>query len=301
MPARTPAISVVIACVNGLPSIAECLAALERQEGEHDAEIVVVNCCRDGTAEHIREQHPHVRLIDVPARRGIPELRAQGIAKSTGDLVAVIEDHCIVRPNWFSEILRAHASGEYTAVGGPVENACDERLVDRAVFLCEYSGTMLPAPEGEVDGVPGNNVAYRREAFQAVDPATLAGCWEFFIHEEMKKGGARFRSVPAMVLDHKKEFGFLYFLSQRFHYSRSFAGMRRSRVSPPKRLLYALASPALAPLMLYRTARQVQEKGREQKTFLASLPMLTAFMISYAVGEGVGYLFGPGNSLLKVE
>jgi hypothetical protein len=42
-------------------------------------------------------------------------------------------------------------------------------------------------------------------------------------------------------------------------------------------------------------------KKRHVKEFLIALPLLSIFMISYAFGEFVGYLFGPGQSLLKVE
>lgn len=68
-----------------------------------------------------------------------------------------------------------------------------------------------------------------------------------------------------------------------------------------QRLFYTLASPFLAPLMLYRVARQVLHKQRHVGPFLKALPFLIPFMASYAVGEGVGYLVGPGQSLLKVE
>lgn len=295
-----PRISVVIANVNGLPSIAECLDALHRQEGHVEAEVIVANCCRDGSAEHITRHYPAVVLMDFDERRGIPELRALGIERATGTYVAIIEDHCIVRPNWFAEIVRGMDQG-FDAVGGPVENGSAERLVDRAVFLTEYSDMMLPMEGGEAAGVAGNNVAYRRAAFENVASETLRNDWEYFVQQEMRANGARFFRVPTMVVDHKKAFGFAYFLSQRFHYSRSFAGMRRRRVPASKRVVYAFGSPLLMPLMLYRIGRQVRLKKRERGTFMASLPLLVPFMASYAAGEFVGYLFGPGRSLLKVE
>ena len=295
-----PQISVVVANVNGLPSIAECLEALHHQEGDVTSEIIVADCCSDGSSELIRRQYPEVVLIEVDERLGIPELRAIGVERARGAFIAVIEDHCMVRPNWFREIEQAMGEG-YDVVGGPIENGAADRLVDRAVFLTEYSDMMLPMEGGEAAGVAGNNVAYRREAFDKVGAATLRNDWEYFVQQEMKAGGARFLRVPSMVLDHKKEFGFLYFMSQRFHYSRSFAGMRRRRVSAAKRFVYAFGSPLLMPLMLYRIGTQVRKKGREQGAFLASLPMLVPFMASYAAGEFVGYLFGSGHSLEKVE
>lgn len=297
---RTRSFSVVIANVNGLPIIGECVAALERQDGDYTAEIIVANSCRDGSADHLREHHPDVVLLDYPERRGIPELRAHGIARATGDVVCIIEDHCLVRPDWFQQIDR-HLTDDVTAVGGPVENACVDRLVDHAVYLTEYADTMMPVPAGPAPGIAGNNAAYRREALQQVDPELMATSWEYFVQRALAEQGARYKLVPEMALDHKKSFTFGYFLSQRFHYSRSFAGMRRRELSPAKRLVYGLASPALAPLMLYRIAKQVRAKGRYEREFRRSLPLLVPFMLSYAVGEGVGYLFGGGESILHVE
>ena len=296
----SPRISVVIANVNGLPSIAECLRALAAQDGEHDLEVVVVDACRDGSADHIRQHHPEVVHVPIDRRLGIPEMRAIGLDHATGDVIAVIEDHTMPRPNWLDAIEAGLATG-VDAVGGPVENGCTERLVDRAVFLTEYSGMMEPMEPGEGPGLAGNNVAYRRALFDAVDRETLVNDWEYFVQQEMLDYGARFLRLPEMVVDHKKEFGFGYFLSQRYHYSRSFAAMRRRRLSAGRRLMYALASPALVPLMLARIGQQVRAKGREQRTFLASLPLLAPFMASYAAGEFVGYLFGPGRSLERVE
>ena len=118
---------------------------------------------------------------------------------------------------------------------------------------------------------------------------------------ELKKEGVRLLSVPAIVVSHKKEFGFLYFLAQRFYYSRSFAGMRRRRISTLGRIYYLFFSPFLPFLMIGRIAGNVLRKKRHRKVFLIALPLLVIFMVSYAFGEFVGYLIGSGGSLLKVE
>lgn len=131
---QKPELAVVIACVNGLPWIDECLQALAQQTGNIAAEFIVANCCYDGTPEHRRKHFPDVRLLEFQQRLGIPELRAKGIAESTADIVCIIEDHCIVRPNWFNEIINAQDPA-YPVIGGPVENSATERLTDWAVFL----------------------------------------------------------------------------------------------------------------------------------------------------------------------
>ena len=296
----TPGLSVVIACVNGLPIIDECLRAIQAQQGSVRVQTVVVDCCNNGTAEHIKRGFPGVKLVKVTERLGIPELRAIGTSHATEDVVAIIEDHCIVPDNWAEATLRAHQPG-YAAVGGAVENGSVDRIVDWAAFLCEYSHAMLPIPEGEAIAITGNNASYKRELLNRVDESVKKSCWEFFLHEELEKLGARFLSAPAVLVYHKKEFGYWYFMSQRFHYSRSFAAMRRSRVSQVRRLFYVLSAPLLPGLMTWRIAKQVHHKRRYYKEFFMSLPILATFMVSYAAGEFTGYLAGPGRSLYRVE
>lgn len=293
-------LSVVIASVNGLPIIDECLNALARQRGGVEVETIVVDCCRNGTAEHIRRHFPLVKLFVMGTRLGIPELRAIAISHATADVVAVIEDHCIVPEDWAEETLKAHQSG-FGAVGGAVENGSVGRIVDWAAFFCEYSQAMLPIHDGEADSITGNNASYRRDLLEKVEESVKRNCWEYFLHQELKKLGVRFRSSSRICLYHKKEFRFWYFLSQRFHYSRSFAAMRAARVPATLRLIYLLFSPFLPALMMWRIGRQVLQKRRHYEEFFLSIPALTAFLWSYALGEFTGYLLGPGNSLYRVE
>ncbi len=292
-------LSVIVVSLHELSLLDECLWAVERQRGD-DAEIIVVRYCQNGSAEQIRKNFPRVKLLQPSERLGIPQLRALGYAQATGDIIAVTEDCCIPDENWFEEINKAHQSG-YDAVGGAVENASRNRLINWAVYLCEYSHSMLPIPRGEVGGLAGNNSSYKRETLNLVEESTRKNYWEYFLQQELSKLNVKFLSVPTIIVRKKKEFTFLYFLSQRFHYSRSFAGMRSSRMSPLRRILAAMLSPALPLIMTWRIAQQVLRKKRYVKEFVLSLPLLTIFMVSYAAGEFTGYLFGAGESLSKVE
>jgi len=65
--------------------------------------------------------------------------------------------------------------------------------------------------------------------------------------------------------------------------------------------MYLPGSPLIPGLMLWRIGREVFRKKRFRMLFLLSLPLLGAFLTSYAVGEFAGYLLGGGDSLLKVE
>ncbi len=293
-------ISVITVSLHGSSLLEESLRALEKQEGDGDAEIIAVSCPQNGPAEHIKKEFSRVKFVQSSERLGIPQLRALGMSHATGDIIAITEDCCIPRENWFEEIRKAHRRG-YGAAGGAIEKGSSNKIVNWAVYLCEYSQAMPPIPAGEVAGIAGNNASYKREVLERVDDTVRKDYWEFFLHEELRKQSVRFVSLPNMVVVKKKEFRFFYFLTQRFHYSRSFAAMRKTRIPASRRIVSVLISPLIPFLMTWRIAQQVHQKKRYYKELLMSLPLLTIFLGSYAVGEFAGYLFGPGNSLRKVE
>ncbi len=67
-------------------AVAECLAAFERQRGGITAEVIVVGNCKNGTVEHIKKSFPRVRLLQIPGRVGIPQLRSIGVSQASGDI-----------------------------------------------------------------------------------------------------------------------------------------------------------------------------------------------------------------------
>src|SRR6266849_1508748 len=157
-----PRISVVIASVSGRSCIQECLEKLEALPERQEIEVLVLDRRTDGTAEMIFRRFPQVTVLSGLHGKSIPELRWIGMRKARANLIAVIEDHCMVPPHWATEILR-FADSPYGVIGGPVENGSRDRLTDWAYFLAEYGSCMPPLDDGESNGVTGNNAVYRRE------------------------------------------------------------------------------------------------------------------------------------------
>jgi len=90
------------------------------------------------------------------------------------------------------------------------------------------------------------------------------------------------------------------YLSQRYLYARSYAGARVAGAPLPKRLAYGAAALALPPLLFFRTVSRIVAKRRHRAELVRSLPLLAVFVVSWALGEMVGYVAGPGDSLAKV-
>src|SRR5690242_6561055 len=95
-----PRISVVVPSVTGLPVVAECLECLIHQEGATRAEILVLDRCGETTRTVLRSRFPQVQVIAAAARVSIPALRAMGIERARGQIIALLEDHCLVQAGW---------------------------------------------------------------------------------------------------------------------------------------------------------------------------------------------------------
>lgn len=298
---QSPRLSVVIASVNGLGCIVECLERLEALPERDQMEILVLDRRTDGTAEAIARRFPGVVLHAGLCGKSIPELRWIGMRAARAPIVAVIEDHCMVTPGWAAETLRRFDEMPGVGVvGGPVENGARDRLIDWAFFLAEYGACMPPLAEGQTEGVPGNNVAYLKAVLPLNDP-TWATLWESFLQNHLREKDIRIFLSPVMLVDHKKSFTLGEMLSQRFLYSRSFAAMRARTMAGPVRLGYAVASIALPPILLWRILRNVLSKRRNLREFVLGLPVICLFVTSWALGEIAGYLAGDGGSLARVE
>ncbi len=292
-------ISIVNIDVDGPPGLTKSLEALAEQSARHNAEVIVVS--RAGSKlRRLPRLNGLVNIIQLhtDGPLGIPAMRALGMRRASGELVAFTESRCVASSNWLDEIVVA-CSKDFAGIGGAIEPAKFSRLVDWAVFICEYHSAMLPLEASETRGLPGNNSVYWKTSLEALEPSLLDNYWESFFQGELQARGERLMQVPAMVVRKEKRFTFGYFMRQRFHFSRSFAGMRRARLSGGRRLMYLAGSPLIPALMLWRIGREVFRKKRFRMLFLLSLPLLGAFLTSYAVGEFAGYLLGGGDSLLE--
>lgn len=292
-------LSVVVPSVNGWADLEGCLTALAGQRDGVHLEVLVADRCGTPVREPVRNGFPWVTLIEAPPETTIPQLRSLGFASARGDSVAVIEDHVLVPPGWARQLLALQRQGE-DVVGGSVENAATERLVDWAAFLCEYSHLLPPLPEGPVASLPGNNTVYRRSLLDKYRSVIGEGRWEDYLHRRLREDGILLYSRPAIKVGHKKHYTVREYLSQRYLYSRSFAGMRLRGASTGRRLAYGFAALALPPLLFARTVRTIWRKKCHRGELIRSLPLLGLFVSGWAWGEVVGAWFGPGDALARV-
>lgn len=298
--ARAGGVSVVIAWVNRFEWLVPGLQSLATQHGDDPLEIIVVTRHEREPRDKLQRQFPCVTLISAPRDTSIPMLRAIGMRAARGEFVAVTEDHCIPSPDWIATI-EARLRAGCDVAGGPVENAYTDRVRDWAAFLTEYAGAILPMPSGPARSVPGNNAAYRRKLVDPLCDTLTRGSWESF-HLEGPEGDHLAISMDAnMLIRHGRPFDFAYFVSQRFHFCRSFAQMRRERMSRAVRCVYGFGCVLLPPMLWWRALRALLAKRRLVGKYLLCTPLISIYLTAGAFGEMIGYFFGGGTSLERVE
>jgi glycosyltransferase involved in cell wall biosynthesis len=300
-PTHAPTLSVLIASNVGPPFIDDCLTSLKEEAKALGAEVIVIACGSTDYAARIQQKFPWVRIIHRSQREGVPVLRRCGVEEAKGDIVAIIEEHCLAGRNWLHRALSEHMCGDYGAVGGPVSDNGYKRLRDWVVYFCEYNGSLPPAPSGEVRDLNGANIAYKRQVLMDHMHLLDKGYWEASLHPFLLAKGVRFLSVPDMVVHHRGPFNLGYYLKQRYWFSRAFAGARAKTLPPSRRVAYLVAAPLVPAILLARMTWRVWQKRCRVGKFFKSLPLLIPALMGFVAGEWVGYLAGPGDALSKVE
>lgn len=298
-------ISVVIAWVNPLELLRYGLDSLRHGTQRPPDEVIVVTRHDEVEQAGLRELYPEVIVISAPRHTPITSLRSLGLKEARGNVVVVTEDHCIASTDWLGAIERRMLEG-YDIVGGPIENACTGRMRDWAAFLTEYAFAVLPnstadPQKNSVRLIACNNVAYRRKFIGGLCQTLESGKWESFYRSQLDERDVKMIYESKMMLYHRRPFDFWYFVTQRYHFCRSFAAMRCQMISATEKMKYGVGSAILPPLLLLRGLRTIVGKRRLVGRYLTCLPLIATYFTAGAVGEMTGYFLGGGTSLERVE
>ncbi|HJQ82565.1 MAG TPA: glycosyltransferase [Candidatus Binatia bacterium] len=290
---RPPPLSVVVATTRPWPELRGTLDSLLDQARAVGAEVIVAD--RDGAGLPALPAFADVIRVHEPGA-SVFRLRALGLARARGDVVAVTEDHCRVRPGWCAEVLESHRRHPSAGVvGGVVENGATGRLLDWAHFLVSNGPFMAPVRSGARRRVSGQaNLSYKRRALPAEIPAL--GVMEMLYTRRLRAAGERLVVDDRLVVAHVQSLGFARTCASHYHNGRSIAGFRRARMRAPERCARLAGTALLPPFLLARTLGAVLAKRRAVGVALASLPLMGLLVCCHAAGELVGYVSGPGTS-----
>jgi len=147
----------------------------------------------------------------------MPQARNEGIAASSGDIIAFIDDDSMVYPEWLLSLVEAYQDETVGAAGGRIvrrpEPYCDQisgtpnLSITPSGIVIAQNVDLVSTAQIEVDHLIGCNMSFRREALEQVggfDPNyTLTNLREETdLCVRVKKAGWRIVFVPSITVIH---------------------------------------------------------------------------------------------------
>jgi hypothetical protein len=267
-----------------------CLASVREDARTADAEIIVVDA-RPEARDYIDDG---VIWVAAPGASVFGQ-RAAGLARSKGEVVAVTEDHCWVRPGWCRRIIAAHAEHQdAVVVAGSMENGATEFALDRALFVMTAAPFVAPVGREADHGPPtAANITVKRRAL-GVGPVD-EGWFEFIFGRDAFLAGDCVVDEDIRVV-HDKPFGRVGAIRAVYHNARSSSGLVVGSLSPLRRVRRLGRAVLVMPFSLtITTLRRARAKPslRDDIRGLALVPVLVLVQVA---GEIAGLVRGPGAS-----
>lgn len=303
MPAASrPALSIVVVIVSDTTDrasarlLGDCLEAIAGQTDAPPLEVIVPHLADVEGLDEVRTRFSWVRFLpqpDVAARpRGREHhdvLRARGLAAAGGEIVGLLEDHARPHSGWCASVMKAHRS-RHAAIGGAIENGVD-RLLNWAVYYCDFGKYQNPVPSGVTPFASDANTTYKREALERVRAEWQQAFREVVVNGALTAVGDTIALDPGIVVyQNRRGLGMMDALRERFVWGRSYAATRRALLTPARRLVYAALSPLLPAVLFLRMAKTSWDRG-SFGTFAPAIPVTLLLLVTWSAGEGIGYLF----------
>lgn len=282
--------TVAICAIAGADHLARCLAAVLGQEGAGPFEVLVIADPHLTGLEAVERRFPTVRLIRNEGQGTPIEIASRALREATGDIVVLTEDHCTPGAGWLQRLLAAHTDGR-AAVGGAVQTSHNGDPVTWAFYLVDYYRYMRPFPEGPAPALTVCNVSYRRHHLEAVREL-----WRETFHETAVNAALADRFgvlwiVPDAVVTTRRTVRFDDAVYERYAFGRMFACNRNAfDASPGRRALYALLSPLLPPVIMWRMGQRAFRSRAAGRMYLRAFLPLLAMVLAWTWGEWLGYL-----------
>ena len=236
---------------------------------------------------------PHVRVIDGgDGAIGVAEWRA--LQAASAPVVVFAQGHAWPRAGYGDAITAAWTAGLGQVIGPTIANANPDSLVSRVALWLSYGRWMDAHQRGPTTDVPGHNSAYDRAALRSLGDDILhlleAG-WQ--LQTELKAHGHQFFLEPAACIEIINPTRLVPFVRDQFEAGRLIAGKRCRRWSMQQRLLYAVGSPLIPLVRLWRIVGDAVR--RRVDVPWRGVPLLGLGLMASAAGELCGYVRGEGR------
>ena len=175
----TPTVAILIAMRNEAANLPSLFQALEQlQYPQHLLEIWLLDdASTDATpqlAKAFAQQHPHVHYLRITHHHhgleGKMNALAIGIQRSQGEIIFITDADCQPPPTWVQSTVQYFTNSKVGLIGGANiirgKNWLQELQRQDLLYLLGMASALTHA--GFPLSILGNNMAFRRQAYQAV-------------------------------------------------------------------------------------------------------------------------------------
>lgn len=293
VPASQPSMSVILP-TDTWGTILPVIERLKERTPKDHVELVVVLPSAHSHQARMESvtDFAAVRIVKVDSVVPLGPARAAGVRAATAPLVFIGETHSYPCSGMVEALIDAHALG-WGVVVPSFANANPDGAASWAGFLTGYASWTNGRPGGELHSAPGFNVSYRRSFLlnlgNRLDGALSEG---EDMMAEIRAAGLRVRFEPSARIEHANISFPIPLLHQRFLAGRVIAAARSARWSRLRRIGYALASPMIPAVLLWRHRDGISRAIRRERPPFGTTATLVVCSLVEAAGESVGYALG---------
>lgn len=213
-----PLVSIIIVNYNGKALLKDCLESIRSSEASEEEIIIVDNASTDGSADYIKKEFPHVKLIALDKNYGFALANNIGAETAAGEYIVFLNNDTVVTPGWLNALRNALSSDPTVGAAGSKlllyhrperVNSAGTNIVfngggyDIGFMDSDSDRYNTPGPRG---GVCAAAMMVRKQEFLALggfDPMYFMYfedvdlCWRYWL------SGYRVLYVPTSVVYHR--------------------------------------------------------------------------------------------------
>src|SRR5437016_12241759 len=119
-------------------------------------EVLLINDGPDASTEEVVQNHPSVRLIQIP-HSGLSVARNIGLEQASGEIVAYTDADVRVDPLWLAYLVQPLLTSDVVGSGGPNVVPADDPRIAQSVARAPGGPTPVLLDDRIAEHVPGCN------------------------------------------------------------------------------------------------------------------------------------------------
>ena len=288
--------SVLVVSPGDYSSVRMTVSYLADQTIRGSLELVIVAPSRDElnlTDSDVAVFHS-VQIVEVGAIVFRGKASAAVVRVARGPIVAMVENHAFPLRGWAEALVKAHR-GPWVGICPQVEIFNPGTVYSRAERLIDYGNWVGHDTSVEIERLPWHNASYKRRALMQYD-SELESLLEpeEELQRRLRSRGHRFYVEARAKVLHVSDSVARSAYKASFRRGRGFAAARSRDWSLGRKVAYVVCSPVF-PFRRLLQLRDNCRRFRKRHPILPLIPAVLGLLVTTAVGECAGYLFGEGD------